>query len=312
MFSMRKLSLRFKTVMIAMATSALALAISGIFFSLYDYRLARIKTEEEFSVIARILADRSTAALEFADEDQAKENLNALQARTSVVLGCLYREDDKLFASFSRPSYSQLDCPGELLSTREQTDDQYLAITQVVTLDETRIGTLYMLADLGDLRETMFLHLITSVFIISFSLFITFLLAVRLQSFVTIPIRRLQDTVIKIRQSDNYSLRAEKTTEDELGDLVDAFNGMVAKIERDNIALRESEDRFRTLTASSPVGVFQTDADGQYMYVNTRWREITNIYDIHLTQEAWVKSLHPEERFNVLTKWKEALSLIHI
>jgi len=307
MFSMRKLSLRFKTVMIAMATSTLALAISGIFFSLYDYRLAKIKAEEEFSVIAKILADRSTAALEFADEEQAKENLNALQARTSVVLGCLYTEDDKLFASFNRPSYSQLDCPGELVSSGEQTDDQYLAVTQVVTLDEARIGTLYMLADMGDLQETMFLHLITSFFIISFSLFITFLLAVRLQSFVTIPIRRLQDTVIKIRQSDNYSLRAEKTTEDELGDLVDAFNGMVAKIERDNIALRESEDRFRTLTASSPVGVFQTDSEGQYMYVNTRWREITNIYDIHLTQEAWVKSLHPEERFNVLNKWKDAV-----
>lgn len=308
MFSMRKLSLRFKTVMIAMATSTLALAISGIFFSLYDYRLAKIKTEEEFSVIAKILADRSTAALEFADEEQARENLNALQARTSVVLGCLYTEDDKLFASFNRPSYSQLDCPGELISASEQSDDQYLAVTQVVTLDEARIGTLYLLADMGDLKETMFLHLITSLFIISFSLFITFLLAVRLQSFVTIPIRRLQDTVIKIRQSDNYSLRATKTTEDELGDLVDAFNGMVAKIERDNIALRESEDRFRTLTASSPVGVFQTDEEGQYMYVNTRWREITNIYDIHLTQEAWVKSLHPEERFNVLNKWKEAVS----
>src|SRR5690606_25143931 len=119
-------------------------------------------------------------------------------------------------------------------------DDQYLAVTQVVTLDETNIGTLYLLADLGDLRETMFLHFITSMFIIAFSLFVSFLLAMRLQSFVTGPIRRLQDTVIKIRQSDNYSLRAEKTTEDELGDLVDAFNGMVAKIEHDNISLRES------------------------------------------------------------------------
>src|SRR3990167_3718906 len=215
MFSMRKLSLRFKTVMIAMATSTLALAISGIFFSLYDYRLAKIKTEEEFSVIAKILADRSTAALEFADEEQARENLNALQARTSVVLGCLYTEDDRLFASFNRPSYSRLDCPGELVSAGEHSDDQYLAVNQVVTLDEARIGTLYLLADMGDLQETMFLHLITSFFIISFSLFVTFLLAVRLQAFVTIPIRRLQDTVIKIRQSDNYSLRATDGNRDE-------------------------------------------------------------------------------------------------
>src|SRR5690606_11361309 len=143
-----------------------------------------------------------------------------------------------------------------------------------------QVGTLLVTSDLGDLRESMFLHLITSIFVIGFSMFVSFLLAVRLQGFITQPIRHLQDTVIKIRQSDNYSLRAGKITEDELGDLVDAFNGMVAKIENDNIALRESEDRFRTLTASSPVGVFQTDNEGQYIYVNARWREITNVYDI--------------------------------
>lgn len=305
---LRKLSLRFKTVMIAMTTSTLALAISGIFFTVYDYRLAKQKTEEEFSVIAKILAERSTAALEFSDVEQARENLTALQARSSVALGCLYTNDDRLFAAFVRPSYEQLECAEDWQTARATHNDDYLAISQIVTFDEARIGTLYLQADLGELREGLFLHAITSFFIVAFSLFVTFLLAVRLQSFVTIPIRRLQDTVIKIRQSDNYSLRAEKTTEDELGDLVDAFNGMVAKIEHDNIALRESEDRFRTLTASSPIGVFQTDADGQYMYVNTRWREITNIFDIYLTQEAWVKSLHPEERFGVLTKWKEAVS----
>src|SRR5690606_29527579 len=135
------------------------------------------KTVEEFTVIAKILADRSTAALEFADEEQARENLHALQARTSVALGCLYTSEDILFASFSRQSYVQFDCPGELISANDQPDDQYLAVTQVVTLDETNIGTLYLLADLGDLRETMFLHFITSMFIIAFSLFVSFLLA---------------------------------------------------------------------------------------------------------------------------------------
>ncbi|MEZ5511117.1 MAG: EAL domain-containing protein [Gammaproteobacteria bacterium] len=305
---LRKLSIRFKTIMIAMTTSTLALAISGVFFTLYDYKIAQTKTEEELKVITRILADRSAAALAFGDEEQARQNLAALQARSSVIIGCLYDDNDRLFAAFIRSSYDVRECQSLLPRKLALRDNVDLVIAQEVLLDENQVGTLLVTSDLGDLRESMFLHFITSLFVIGFSIFVSFLLAVRLQGFITQPIRHLQDTVIKIRQSDNYSLRAGKITEDELGDLVDAFNGMVAKIENDNIALRESEDRFRTLTASSPVGVFQTDNEGQYIYVNARWREITNVYDIHLTQEAWIKSLHPEERFNVLTRWKEAVN----
>ena len=88
--------------MIAMTTSALALTISGVFFSLYDYQHAQAKAEQEFKVIATILAHRSTAALEFFDEELAKENLAALNARTAITLGCLYDSDDNLFASFDR------------------------------------------------------------------------------------------------------------------------------------------------------------------------------------------------------------------
>jgi len=303
----KSMSLRFKTIMIAMITSVLALSISGIFSTLYDYRSTHQKADQEFKVIATILADRSTAALEFLDHESATDNLASLDAHKSFTLACLYDAENVLFASFNRNTYNHIHCPPNLPQAGYNDTDEFKDIREPVVFDDTVIGTLYLLADLGSLRETMFLHIVTSIIIIGISIFFTFLLAVRLQAFVTVPIRKLQDTAIKIRQSDNYALRAEKTTEDELGNLVDAFNGMVAKIEHDNVALRDSEERFRTLTASSPVGVFQTDNEGQYMYVNARWREITNIFDIHLTQEAWIKTLHPEERFQVLSRWRESL-----
>ncbi len=304
---LRSMSLRVKTIMIAMITSALALTISGVFFSLHDYQNAHQKADQEYKVIATILADRSTVALEFLDKVSATDNLASLDAHKAITLACLYDSADKLFASFHRNSYNPARCAGSLPTMSNQHGDTYKEIHEPVVFEDTVIGTLYILADLGDLRETMFLHIVTSIIIIAITLFFTFLLAVRLQAFVTVPIKKLQDTAIRIRQSDNYSLRADKTTEDELGNLVDAFNGMVAKIEHDNVALRDSEERFRTLTASSPVGVFQTDEEGLYTYVNARWREITNIYDIHLTQESWIKTLHPEERFQVLSRWREAL-----
>src|SRR5262245_54968962 len=42
-------------------------------------------------------------------------------------------------------------------------------------------------------------------------------------------------------------------------------------------ALQESEQRFRLLSASSPVGIFQTDATGRVVYTNTRWQEMAGL-----------------------------------
>jgi len=42
-------------------------------------------------------------------------------------------------------------------------------------------------------------------------------------------------------------------------------------------ALRDSEERFRTLTAIAPVGIFLTDAEQRCVYVNERWTEITGV-----------------------------------
>ena len=42
-------------------------------------------------------------------------------------------------------------------------------------------------------------------------------------------------------------------------------------------ALRDSEERFRTLTEIAPVGIFLTDADQRCVYANERWSEITGV-----------------------------------
>ncbi|MGC8724073.1 MAG: PAS domain S-box protein [Acidobacteriota bacterium] len=72
-------------------------------------------------------------------------------------------------------------------------------------------------------------------------------------------------------------------------------------------ALKESEERFRTLATASPVGVFQTDAEGQCLYTNPRWCEITG-----LTREAslgvgWIRAVHPDDQDDLLIAWRRAL-----
>jgi len=59
--------------------------------------------------------------------------------------------------------------------------------------------------------------------------------------------------------------------------------------------LRESEELFRSLSAASPVGIFQTDAGGRATYFNEQWSAITGIPRGEALGEAWMRGVHPED-----------------
>ncbi len=81
----------------------------------------------------------------------------------------------------------------------------------------------------------------------------------------------------------------------------------VTETRRQERALRESEERFRTLSTSSPVGVFQTDAEGQCLYTNPRWCEITGLGPEESLGVGWIRAVHPDDQDDLLTAWRRAL-----
>ena len=68
-------------------------------------------------------------------------------------------------------------------------------------------------------------------------------------------------------------------------------------------ALRESEARFRLLTEMSPVGVYQTDAKGDCVYVNKKWCDMAGVSPEEATGTGWVKRLYPEDRERIEASW---------
>ena len=73
-------------------------------------------------------------------------------------------------------------------------------------------------------------------------------------------------------------------------------------------ALRDSERRFRTLTDSAPVGIFETDADGAFAYVNIALCELMDLDPDDLIGRPWVDSVHREDRDGVYTKWMASIA----
>ncbi|WP_019507700.1 PAS domain S-box protein [Pleurocapsa sp. PCC 7319] len=74
-------------------------------------------------------------------------------------------------------------------------------------------------------------------------------------------------------------------------------------------ALQQSEARFRVLVTQAPVGIFQTNCQGDCVYVNPRWLEITGLSQAEALGQGWSNALHPEDKARVYQQWYETAQL---
>ena len=104
----------------------------------------------------------------------------------------------------------------------------------------------------------------------------------------------------RILEYDN-SVRAHGTAP-----MVRCIGRDVTEQKRAESALARSEEMFRSLSASSPVGIFHTDAAGMCLYTNARCQEIFGLSFAECLGTGWSQALHPDDREPILSGWLEA------
>jgi len=71
--------------------------------------------------------------------------------------------------------------------------------------------------------------------------------------------------------------------------------------------LAESEQRFRTLTACSPIGIFQADAQGNCLYVNERWCALSGLDAEEALNLGWLRAVHDDDRARLSLAWQRTV-----
>ena len=71
--------------------------------------------------------------------------------------------------------------------------------------------------------------------------------------------------------------------------------------------LRTSEQRYATLAAAAPVGIFRTDALGHCIYVNNRWCQIAGLTPEAAAGYGWQQGLHPDDRDLITAEWYQSI-----
>lgn len=236
---LRDLPIRQKLLLVVMATTALALILAGIGIILADVFLFRGYLKNDLSALAHIIAENTTASLSFEDPAAAAETLATLHARTHVVTACVYRANGALFAKYTRAGASEV-CPapqpGEYIFSRAG----LLVVSRSIMLNRRRVGTLVLVYDLGEIYERVQIYGAAVAIVFLLSIVIAFLLSSRLRSLIATPIVELARVTTRVSGSRDYSIRAQKFSDDELGLLVDAFNEMLAGIQSRDSELREA------------------------------------------------------------------------
>jgi PAS domain S-box-containing protein len=226
-------SIQRKLMRLVLVTSAVVLFLTCVGFYTYEFFAYRQTAKSHLSTLGEIIATNSTAALAFADNEVASETLQALKAEKNIVAAGLYDANGHLFAKYPA-NISNLNLPLHPNADGYNYKSNFLEGYQPVVEGHKRVGTLFLQSDLKAIYERFERYTIIVFLIMVVSFFVAYLLSKSLQKNISQPILALAETAGTISTEHDYKVRASKFDDDEVGALTDAFNRMLAQIERQN------------------------------------------------------------------------------
>jgi two-component system CheB/CheR fusion protein len=128
-----------------------------------------------------------------------------------------------------------------------------------------------------------------------------------LQRAVSEPMESMAYAARQIVDKRDYSFRAAKPTDDEIGVVVDAFNKMLDEVESRSRALETSEKLYRAIGESINYGVWVCDAEGRNIYASDSLLRLVGMSLAEIVEFGWLKVLHPDDIDDTLAAWEECV-----
>ncbi len=241
---LRDMSFRGKLFVMLTFVSSVSLLVSSVAFIVYDTVSFRVKKREQLHILAEVTAIQVGATLDFKMEDEAAEVLAALIAEPTFVRARIDDASGELFAEHVNPSAYELSGATALDAFLSDNRRDVIVVEHEV-LDQSKkpIGTVRIEAFVGAQAAARIRYLLAAAagfFLLS----LTFLLipSAVLQRVLSRPITQLAETVRRVSEDKDYSVRAHKLANDELGQLTDQFNSMLDRVQDRDRALQSAHD----------------------------------------------------------------------
>lgn len=259
-------SIRYKLIAVVILTTLTALLVASAAMVLYDLKAYRQSAINDVSTQTELLGAATAAALDFNDARVAQEALSVLRYRPVVTAGAVYDARGGLFATYARDGAD----PGFPELPRD--DGVYIEGSEIVAFKRvidngTILGSAYLSAEYDPYGRLLDYAGIVALVVLA-ALLVAVPLSMWLQAVVTRPILSVADVSRQVVRARDYSQRVDKSSDDEVGALVDAFNDMLDQIQQRDEALQKKEAQTRTILKSALHSFITMDHEGRVLEFN--------------------------------------------
>ena len=241
-----KLSLARKLTVLGVLTSAGSLIIAMTAMLAWDLSSARTRLVRDTGTLADVIGSNSTAAVAFGDAKAATEIIRALSVNDSIVSAAIWTKEGTELARFKRSDTSVVhrDLPERAFHiTPHHQWCEFIAgallVARPIVLDQEVIGTVVIESDLSVLWAQAATSGLVVALVLLGTFGLSFALAARMQRTISAPLLRLTSVTRAVTRDRLYDVRvaSEGEGENEITELIDGLNKMLAEIHRRDVEL---------------------------------------------------------------------------
>ncbi|MEW6762863.1 MAG: ATP-binding protein [Pseudomonadota bacterium] len=229
-------SVRSKLILMAVATTIVALLTAFVAMLVVDARSAQRVWIDDLATQADIIADVAAPAVSFNDSASAARNLAVLRVRPQIMAGAIYTNSGQRFATWSREGAAS-SFPARPEAAGHRIERGELVVFRPIVENGEPLGTVYLRSRYGLFDRVLSYGAILGGVMLG-ALVIAALVASRLQASITRPLQAVTQVARQVMLRRDFTLRVPGREKGEIGVLVEAFNDMLAEIGRRSDALQ--------------------------------------------------------------------------
>ncbi len=237
----RDFSIQRKLMLVLMLTSGVVLMLATAGFLAYDYVTFREKMVSDLVGLAEMIQVNASTALVFNDRDTGEKLVQALKARPRIVRAYLLNGEGQVFAQYSRDAEGSAP-PPSVSGRGHRFEGDGLLVFEPVNFNDNTVGTIYVESDTEEIRARVRDYATILAVLLPSLLVVAFILSSLAQRVVSRPIVDLDRVARTVSGRRDFSVRAKKYAEDEIGVLVDAFNEMLSQIQARDVELTVAKE----------------------------------------------------------------------
>jgi len=259
-------SMRRKLVSIIMLSSVVCLFVSLAVLLGTSVNSRHQTSIQQLSGLADILSENGQAALMFDDRVEAQRLLGSLKEHHEIASAWLVNNEGVVLASWSRTGAAGDAPAGYQVRSRQLHADfwsMHAELYSPVYREQELVGFVLLQADFTEQWNRELADLGKALVAAALALVVVFLLAIRLERVISSPIEELAETARAIAHDKTYGLRVPQRNNDEIGNLVLAFNEMLEEIQGRDESLMRHRDRLEEEVGKRTAELLQAKEDAE-------------------------------------------------